>query len=276
MTNSPFIGADGKTPELVPCAVLYFDLLGVSAMTLGEEPDTQLLSFNKTIRQALPYRIGGAALERGESAYPTSVFSDSVVAAVPVRSGVSAAQAIFQLVFDAARLQSDLAIDNYFARGAITLDRFHFYDGLIFGPALVEAATLEHSVARDPRIVISPAATAAMREALLQGDPYGSAPVLVDEDRIPFVDYLAGGIGADTALDLPQKLNLHREVITKRLEKHETNFSRWLKYRWVAEYHNATCLDYHEELSDGGDYKDFLITRIHTERSFSMLPRPEQ
>jgi hypothetical protein len=274
MADSPFVGADGKAPKLVQCAVLYFDLLGVSAMTLGSDPETQLLSFDKTIRRALPYPIGDAAVERGESAYPASVFSDSVVAAVPVESGLPAAQAIFQLVFDAARLQADFAIGKYFARGAITLDRFHFYDGLIFGPAVVEAVELERSVARDPRIIISPAATAALQAARLEGDPYGNAPVLVDEDGVPFVDYLRGGIGADTVLDLTQKLDRHRKVVTERLEEHETNFSRWLKHRWVAEYHNATCLGYRDELADHGGYEDFLITRIHTERAFSALPRP--
>jgi hypothetical protein len=270
MADSPFIGVDGS-PELVECAVLYFDLLGVSAMTQGREPEKELVSFNETIRKALPYPIGEAAVERGDSAYPASVFSDSVVAAVPVESGVPSAQAIFQLVFDAARLQADLAIRNYFARGAITLDRFHFYDGLIFGPAVVEAVDLERLVAGDPRIIISPAATVALRAARLQGDPFGQAPVLVDEDGLAFVDYLGGAFGADTALDLIQKLNRHRDVVTKRLKDHETSFSSWSKHRWVAEYHNATCLAYREELADHGGYEDFLVDRIHTRRAFAEL-----
>jgi len=275
MGESPFIGPDGQ-PQLIHCAVLYFDLLGVSAMAQGDAAETELRRFDQTIRSAFPYRLSAAATaEAGRGAYPATVFSDSVVQAVPIPSELPAVEPIFQVILEVAQLQAELATRKYFARGAITLDEFHYYDGLLFGPALVEAASLEREVAVDPRIVLSPAVTAALLRA---GAPDGSeqflyeeVPVLVDEDGVAFVDYMTGALQADPELDLPQRLHAHREVVAEQLEKQMTNFSRWSKYRWVAEYHNAICATYWKVLEDHGGFEGFLIDFIHTQRQFTPL-----
>lgn len=275
MGESPFIGPDNE-PRLIDCAVLFFDLLGVSAMARGAKAEGELKSFNRTIREAFPYPIGVAAVtEAGHRAYPATVFSDSVVQAVPIPDELPAAAAIFQVLIEVAQLQTEMAMRNYFARGAITLDKFHSYDGLLFGPALVEAVGLERDVAVDPRIVLSPAASAALLQARAAGDSekafYEVAPVLVDEDGIPFVDYLTGAFQADPEIDLPEKLRAHREVVAGRLKQQRTHFRRWSKHRWVAEYHNATCLTYREVLKGHGGFEAFLIDSIHTRRRFGAL-----
>jgi hypothetical protein len=276
MKESPFIGPGGE-PRLVDCAVLFFDLLGVSAMAKGEKAEGELVSFDRTIREAFPYPIGAAALsEAGRGAYPATVFSDSVVQAVPIPDELPAAAAIFQILLEVAQLQTELAISNYFARGAITLDLFHSYDGLLFGPALVEAVGLERNVAVDPRIVLSPAVSAALLQARAAEDShekafYEVAPVLVDEDGVPFVDYLTGAFQADPEIDLPEKLHTHRRVVVERLKQQRTHFRRWSKYRWVAEYHNATCFTFREVLKGHGGFEAFLVDSIHTKRRFTSL-----
>ncbi|MET0304766.1 MAG: hypothetical protein ABW196_00880 [Solirubrobacterales bacterium] len=276
MSDLPFIGTSGK-PRLVECAVLYFDLLGVSAMAQGDNAQKELEYFNRTIRSAFPYEIGAAAEARENGAYPTTVFSDSIVLAVPILEDLSTSKAVFQVALEVAQLQTELATCDYFARGAITLDKFHSYEGLLFGPALVEAASLERDVAVDPRIVLSPAASAA----LLQGEApegggrsvYEEAPVLVDEDGVPFVDYLSGAFQADPQLELPDRLSEHRDAVVKQLEQQQTNFGRWSKHRWVAEYHNSTCRTYREPLEAHGGFEAFLIDSIHTRRQFEPLRR---
>jgi hypothetical protein len=262
MPSSPFIGEDGE-PRLVECAVLYFDLLGVSAMAQGAEAEDELLRFNRTIRDAFPYPIGAAAANEDDHAYPATVFSDAVVAAVPIPSEVPAATQIFHLAFEVAKLQTELATREYFARGAITLGKIHFYDGLLFGPALVEAVALERMVAVDPRIVLSPRAAAA-----LLGVRGTAAPILGDEDRMLFVDYLTGAFQTDPGLDLPTSLRRHRSVVAGQLKQHAANFGRWSKHRWIAEYHNATCATYKEVLAAHGGFESFLVDSIHTERRF--------
>jgi len=275
VSESPFIGKDGE-PRLADCAVLYFDLLGVSAMAQGVAADEELKRFDTTIRSAVPYPIGSAAAREEErGAYPATVFSDSVVQAVPIPAELDPTEPIFQVVLEVAQLQTELATRNYFARGAITLDKFHSYRGLLFGPALVEAVALEREVAVSPRIVLSPAASAA----LLAGAGsdafarmlYEEIPVLVDEDGVPFVDYLKGAFQADPELDLPARLHAHRDAVGRQLLQQRANFKRWSKHRWAAEYHNATCRTYQAPLAEHGGYKGFLIDSIHTERLFKPL-----
>ena len=274
MEESPFIGNDEK-PRLIDCAVLFFDLLGVSAMAKGSKADGELNRFGDAIRDAVRYPIGTATPEAGPGAYPASVFSDSVVQAVPLVEGLPPAAAIFQVLIEVAQLQTDFALRDYFARGAITLDKFHSYKGLLFGPALVEAVGLERDVAVSPRIVISPAASAALLRARGAGDGekpfYQAAPVLVDEDGVAFVDYLTGAFQADPEIEMQEKLRSHRSVVEAQLEEQATNFHRWSKHRWVAEYHNATCFTYREELKKHGGFETFLVDSIHTQRRFTAL-----
>jgi hypothetical protein len=274
MSDSPFIGADGE-PQLVDCAVLFVDLLGVSAMAQDERAEGELKRFNENIRNAFPYEIGAAAVAGEGGPYPATVFSDSVVQSVPILDELTAAKAIFQVVLEVAQLQTELATRDYFARGAVTLGKVHSYDGLLFGPALVEAVSLERDVAIDPRIVLSPAALGALlKGAAAEGDErvvYEETPVLVDEDRVPFVDYLSGAFQADIELELPDRLHEHRDAVHKQLERQLTNFGRWSKHRWVAEYHNKICHTYREQLAPHGGFEAFLVDSIHTTRHFEPL-----
>jgi hypothetical protein len=274
MERPSFVGPNGE-PRLIECVVLYFDLLGVSAMTQGEAAETELRKFDELIRQALPYSIGAAAAEAAsQGASSAAVFSDSVVQTIPVASDLPAAAPIFQLVVEVAQSQTELALREYFARGAITLDRFHAYDGLLFGPALVEAAQLEQEVAGVPRIVLSSKVCATLLAGAQAGEEsafYGEVPVLVDEDGVAFVDYLGGAFQSDPESVMPELLRLHREVVSAKLEQNLTIFSRWSKYRWVAEYHNAICLTNRHLLDRGEGYRTFLIDSIHTTRQFRPL-----
>ena len=272
--DSPFLGPNGE-PRLVECAVVFFDLLGVSAMAGGSGADAELVRFDRTIRDAFPYAIGAEAGRADPGAYPAAVFSDSMVAAVPISSDLPPALAIFQLASDVAKLQTRLATADYFARGAITLDKFHCHDGLLFGPALVEAVALERDVAVDPRIVLSPAAATAVHRAAVAGSDeeaiYDGLPVLVDEDGAPFVDYLGGVIEADVGIELQAILTSHRDVVAAQLERQATDYKRWRKQRWVAEYHNATCSANRKLLARHGGYDSLLIDSIHTSREFARL-----
>jgi hypothetical protein len=70
---------------------------------------------------------------------------------------------------------------------------------------------------------------------------------------------------------MPDLLRLHRKVVSGKLEQNLTNYHRWSKYRWVAEYHNAICLTYRDLLDVGKGYRSFLIDSIYTSRQFKPL-----
>ncbi|HTR72921.1 MAG TPA: hypothetical protein VMG80_04930 [Solirubrobacteraceae bacterium] len=275
MARPSFVGRDGK-PRLIECVVLYFDLLGVGEMARGETADSELEKFDELLRQVLPYPIGAKAAAEATrlGASSAAVFSDSVVQTIPVADDLPAAAPIFQLVVQVAQSQTQLILSEYFARGAITLDRFHAHDGLLFGPALVEAAKLEQEVADVPRIVLSSRVCATLLEFAQAGGEnafYAEAPVLVDEDGVAFVDYLGGAFQSDPEIVVPELLRRHRKVVSAKLKESITIFHHWSKYRWAAEYHNAICLKNRDLLDGGEGHGSFLIDSIYTSRQFKPL-----
>ena len=276
MSVSPFLTDRGE-PRLARCATLFFDLLGVSAKAKGGAAEEELRIFVQTMREAVPYPIGREALEAPSESSAATIFSDSLIVAIPVEEGQSPAAGIARLIFDINQLQHSLSSYGYFGRGALTFDRLHFHDGLVFGPALVEAVELERATAREPRIVLSAAATLELRRGLRVEGPgaeiLGEPTVLLDEDGLVFVDYLSGAFQSDPLVDLPEQLTAHRTAVELELERHLHNFERWSKYRWAAEYHNAICARYADLLEAHGGYRRFLIDRVHTERIFHSLPR---
>lgn len=262
-------------PEFRTCAVLYLDLLGVGAMAKGPNALEELRNFDQAIRSAFSYGIGSQASQG--YAYPAAVFSDSFVAAIPViEEGfeVPEADAVSHILYEAANVQTELAMRGYFARGAITIGSFHFHDGLLFGPALVEAVELEQAIAVNPRIVLSPEASLALRRGrnagVLLGIEGEDAPALVDSDGLAFVNYLER-IFEDTEADPVQLMSRHRSWVRSKLAANSRDLKRWTKHCWAAEYHNAICEGRREILAHHGDPDELLIDEIHTGRSFRSL-----
>jgi hypothetical protein len=123
-------------------------------------------------------------------------------------------------------------------RGGISVGDFHIRERLIFGPALVAAYDLEQA-ANNPRIVLDEPARDAKRtfRAAARGPHTSVAPLIEDGDGRVFVDYL--GLQLDEP-DAEASLRVHRDVVSEKLNETRNAKSIWEKYRWVAEYHNAT------------------------------------
>jgi hypothetical protein len=259
---SPFVGDDGE-PQLVPCALLFVDLLGVSAMTEGEEAQRNLVELDRVIRGT--YRD---FLEPG-SPWPAAMFSDTLVLASPLVGGdLGAAEAATGgLIVQAAWLQLNLAMRGYFLRGALSLGLAHLHDGILFGPALVEAYQVEQRRAVHPRIVLGGRAAAAQRGALkFYREPADSPQNLmlaIDQDDDLFIDYLA--LLVDEPDELAPAFENHARVVTGKLEEYRQDSRRWEKYRWVAEYHNAACARHVP------DESDLLIDVQASDRRFRRL-----
>lgn len=241
--NNPFLDAEGER-ILIDCAVLYLDMLGVGAMARGSQAQRELQRFEQAIGRAFRFELG--TMGSGDDAVVAAVFSDSFVAAAQAEEGFRnpRAEAIANLVFEAASIQGVLALSDYFVRGAITVGQCHFHQGLIFGPALVEAVGLEQNTAQNPRIVLSPGAVEALREGR---EDIAREPILIDEDGLAFVDYLEL-LYQDPEVTARKNLGDHRRVVLRNLKRHETDMRRWDKHRWVAEYHDDFVRRHRAEL----------------------------
>lgn len=216
------------------CAVLFVDLLGVRQLNRSPDRRKHLVALERAVASSFRDYLGP------EAPLPASFFSDTLVLAAPVLSPGDEDAAIRRLVLNAADLQVNLMDEGFFLRGAIAVGEFHHHDGIIFGPALVHAAELEHDVAVHPRIVLSRDTERCQRDAAAAHASPADAPqnlyLLRDSDGWAFIDYLA--LVFDGPEDPRPTLERHRERIGGRLEEHRANKRVWEKYRWAAEYHN--------------------------------------
>jgi hypothetical protein len=222
--DDAFLDARRK-PRLTRCAVLFLDLLGVRAMNQGppEEVQQRLEDLDRAVTGTFRDILGPDAPR------PAAFFSDTLVLASPLDVGGDEEAAVTELLLDAARLQLDLLTAGFFARGGLSLGLFHVREGLIFGPALVEAYELEDLHAVHPRVVLSKEAEAVI--------PRPSSQLLCDGDGWTFINYL------DPLLEEPDDpvpvLQAHRDRVLAGLRLNRDRKRVWEKCRWVAEYHNA-------------------------------------
>lgn len=225
------------TPKLVRCAVLFVDLLGVRAMNRG--PHRKVLANLVAVERAVSGMYRDFLKE--DSPWPASLFSDTLVLASPVLPNLDEEAAIGGLVLQAGWLQLGFMAKGFFMRGALALGDFYIRDGVIFGPALVDAAELEHDAAIHPRIVLSREAEESQRGDLsFYADPKQSPQntlLLRDGDGWTFINYLS--VLFDEPDDPRPALQLHRDRVRACLREHRSQKRVWEKYRWAAEYHNA-------------------------------------
>ena len=229
--REPFIDSRHK-PRLARCAVLFLDLLGVSEMNRSRKAAKHhLVQLEQAVTATYHDYLSPW------SHWPAAFFSDTLVLAAPLDNNRDEALEVRQLATQGATLQLSLARAGFFARGGLSIGLFHIRQGLVFGPALVEAYSLESQVATHPRIVLSTEAAECQRSS--QSSPPGQDnPLLItDGDGWTFIDYLSMQIATDPD-DPGPVLCSHRDRIVESLQRHRGVRHIWEKYRWVAEYHN--------------------------------------
>jgi hypothetical protein len=138
----------------------------------------------------------------------------------------------------------------------------------VFGPALLEAYSLESKTACDPRIVLSEDMLTLVRHhSSAYSDPSDSPQnwhVLVDADGVAFLNYLSDLLysdGEQVCLD-GDRLKKHRDHIQRNLHDQKAQSQIWSKYRWLADYHNHFC---QQCLSVPGFDRDLFVedSRLH-------------
>ncbi|HXD53515.1 MAG TPA: hypothetical protein VN618_02050 [Solirubrobacteraceae bacterium] len=233
MGAEQFVTSRGK-PKLVDCAVLFLDLLGVSAMSGSTAASKHLNAIDRVVSRR--YRDFLAP----RSPWPAAFFSDTLLLCAPAPTREDRESAISGLVLQGAVLQLELALEGFFVRGGLAFGKFHLHNGLVFGPALVEAYRLESEHAIHPRVILGRGAERCQREAMAEYQIAQAAPqsslLVCDDDSWTFVNYL--GALFDEPDDPRGQLAAHRQMVTARLREHSKDRRRWEKYRWVAEYHN--------------------------------------
>lgn len=154
-------------------------------------------------------------------------FSDCTY--VSARSVAGGTDKVLSVVLDYTK---HLLMRGFFVRGGISRGLAAHREGMVVGPAVLAAYSIELKAAVYPRIVIE---DAVARDLLAIADePNATATIRRGEDGLYFVDILTTlGLRDDGEAILRQA----RKLIVKRLEKRRS-LDIDAKWRWLAAQHN--------------------------------------
>lgn len=231
--------------------VSYFDVLGMKELLKEDDP-------NKVARVLEVARTFSEPHAEVASLYDWQFvnFSDLILRAVPIlgegnikaRIGL-----VFQELIDLANIQVNLLAKGVLVRGAVTVGPIVIERGLVFGPALANAYTLESRTAVFPRIVIEDLVLEALASIpYLRRHDYeyerGAIGSLItqDVDGMWFVDYL--GYLFENADDHHQHVDaikVHKKTVLQQFRDATAlppgsteRQGRVAKALWLREYHN--------------------------------------
>lgn len=194
-------------------------------------------------------------------------FSDSVVRIRPY-DGEFYEGSLFYEFLDLVHAQAELVNRGIFIRGGITVGKLYHRDDVLFGPAMVQAYELESRFANYPRIVVDPAALAALKadERLRNEDndleenlAYVRKLLLLGEDGLHYIDYLgAFREEMDDYGAFPDFLARVKDHIITNAVASKENLGVLQKFLWLARYLNTTAKrfcdcrdDKHLEIAEG-------------------------
>lgn len=178
-------------------------------------------------------------------------FSDNVVLGVPSQIiGVEMFNTVVGLISSA---QLTLALEGYFVRGGISKGLLFMDHEMVYGPALIDAHDLEHSIALHPRIVLSRDLHQQV-SAQETSSGYPDPLLLLDSEGAVYLNYMENLILAGSDIVDWNGVDTHRALIEEHLTELRDEPEVRSKFCWLAQYHNAFC-DNH---SDGQGFKSSL------------------
>jgi hypothetical protein len=247
--HNPYYNDDG-TLAIRRSVVAFVDILGYREMATRAARDNRerevLAQLHAALSAGRKWLDPDAELPTlPKDVYVIKAFTDNIVIAWPISD--DAETELGSAFSSLAWFQLEMVNAGFFVRGAISIGNIFVDDIAVFGGALNEAYEGETRLARDPRIVLTPSAAAAVRNHLGYYRMSELAPqnrdLLRDADGQCFLNYLD-----DTVLIAPDEvgpnydmLALHRQRTEKRLIEYRSDPTIWNKYAWVARYHNYFC-----------------------------------
>jgi hypothetical protein len=233
--------------------VVYLDILGFSASVLdasattseAEHLDRLRAALTEAKRDLVPKPNKYVSLKKQVAPYAVKLFTDNIVIGFPIQDD---GESEFGRVISTVGLyQYSLLRHGFFVRGGMTVGHLYMDEDMVYGSGLLDAYAAETKLARDPRIVLAPAAMDLIHHHLVYYAKVAETPhnqhLLVDADSQMFVNYLA--LPIDGVDDIPEEyvddLTNHRDLILSRLKDFDGVPSIWSKYAWSGTYHNVFC-----------------------------------
>lgn len=218
-------------PTLSKQLCVFLDVLGSSLLAVDSRASTNL----QRLHSAVELAHSVAMRKRRAAPYNVVTFTDNVVLGWPIADDPAAELA--KTLREAAAYQYALTRFGFFVRGGLAVGGLYMHSEFVFGPALIEAYEQEHTVALQPRVVLSKGVVAIARGALRRKRPPRLRRLLaISGDGQIFINYLEIAREGGRA-----ELLRHKQRVEDQLRRQTTSPRVWEKYRWLADYHNYYC-----------------------------------
>lgn len=198
--------------------------------------------------------------DEGFKNFELKVFTDNFVFGYPWDDD-NGEFSLGQIFYILAHMQMTFACSNIFVRGAITVSNLYMDENIVFGPAVVEAYELESTKSIYPRIILSDAVIKAVHTQINFYADYRDSPqfrtFLKDTDGEYFINYLYILNEEHTYEEINNLLESHKNIIIKNLNSYKTSYKIFIKYSWLAKYHNYYCKHFLTMLEE--KFADFSI-----------------
>lgn len=193
-----------------------------------------------------------------------SIFSDCIVISFLMEKP----SGVFFTLLEIKWLIMRLVSKGVLCRGAISIGKFIHTDHYLFGPALVEAYTLESKAAMYPRVILDHSVIEAGAKNrsndhdFTEEQEYVRSLLEQDSDGMFYIDYFfkAHRELDDPVYDFPHYISSLAEIIRKGLmgSSHHSKADIRVKYSWMRERYNkmvdiVTSKEALERLKKSGD-----------------------
>ncbi|MFO9100430.1 hypothetical protein [Legionella pneumophila] len=227
--------------------VAFIDLLGFKSALKKEENAKEILNILYQMKEGerngcnVSTQVNGLNIEI-QVQPAVSVFSDSMVISVSEKvfnKDVSWRHAVIEILNIVQQLANFVIERGFLLRGGMSLGKLYHEKGVVFGPALVEAYTLESEHAKNPRILVCPKLVDCFNE-----DKNGGTFNCFLQDELDgeyYLDYLP------TALLYSSQNYTYQSVIQQKIitmmkaastDKREIKILE--KWFWFEAYHQRT------------------------------------
>lgn len=238
-----FLDAHGR-PTLRDASVVFWDVFGFKAIsTLPPHESQEKL---REVREAVQQARERAGTEEPAFLRCSSWFTDNVVLGTPIIGPQDLETTLGPTFVDVAYMQLILLRHGFLARGGMSFGKVYMDPTFVFGPALIEAHTIQEDADGPalPCVTVS-IEVAQYCSALARGfyatpetSPFASELAVDGDTRTVFVDHL--GIWIDEEDDirvLEHALPWYKQTIRRQLRELPSGRAR-NKWRWLADYHD--------------------------------------
>lgn len=249
--------------EYAIALVSYFDILGFKAIV---QDKTSSAGEIRDILELLRKESHPDPEGFGSSETSIIAFSDTIVRTTHILSKKNTEYPtgmLFSELSDIAYAQIQMVFKNVIVRGVVTGGKIYHNDDIIFGEGLIKAYEMERDIAKYPRIIVDPEILdvhtrtpylKSISHTHAQDMEYIKALIRRDCDGVWYVGYLEWYF--DNVEEPLELLYHHKKLIIENINKYDEFCSEYVKYAWMAKYHNAFTREI-----DKAYFKEFECTK---------------